>query len=126
MTFHEVKNHANTKQEKESFIKITGKALCLLGMQGGHHSISCIRILESLIYLTTFHHGGSISTCPFDINTSPLQFLHILISISFTDYTTISFNTSIQWKGMNQTLDSDADESEHDNSEKPQLDSKES
>jgi hypothetical protein len=42
------------------------------------------------------------------------------------DYTTIGFDSSIRWDRMNQTSDPDADESEHGDSEEPQLDSEES
>ena len=124
--FCEVKNRSDSKREKESFIEITRKASCLLGMQDGCHSVSSIRVLGSLIYLTIFHRGGSISICPFDINASPLQFLHILIGASFGDYTTIRFDSSIRWDRMNQASDPDADESEHGDSEEPQSDSEES
>ena len=113
VTFCEVKTRASHKREKESFVEVAGKASCLLGAQDGRHSVSCIRILGSSIYLTIFHRSGSISTCPFDINSSPLQFLHILIGISFSDYLNIGFDTSIRWDTLDKHSESDCDDSEH-------------
>ena len=95
--FCEVKNSTDPKRDKESFIEIARKASCLLGVQDGRHTVSCICILGSSIYLTIFHRSGSISLCPFNINASPLQFLQILIRVSFSDYTTIRFDMSIKW-----------------------------
>ncbi|KAG6371473.1 hypothetical protein JVT61DRAFT_9503 [Boletus reticuloceps] len=118
VTFCEVKTpRANPKREKESFAEVASKASCLLGAQDGRHSVSCIRILGSSIYLTIFHRSGSISTCPFDINSSPLQFLHILMGISFSDYSNIGFDVSIRWDTLDKDSESDRDDSEHSNSE---------
>ncbi|KAG9309134.1 hypothetical protein JVU11DRAFT_10841 [Chiua virens] len=97
VTFCEVKSQTDSKRERESFLEIAGKVSCLLGAQDGRHIVSCIRILNSSIYLTTFHRGGSISTCPFDINSSPQEFLRILIGVSFSDYSMIGFDTTIKW-----------------------------
>lgn len=103
VTFCEVKNRADSKRDKESFIELAGKVSCLLGVQDGRHFVLSIRILGSLIYLTTFHRSGSITTCPFNINSSPLQFLQIIISVSFSDYATIGFDMSIKWDMENHT-----------------------
>ncbi|KAN0074462.1 hypothetical protein V8E55_011874, partial [Tylopilus felleus] len=101
VTFCEVKTRADSKQDKESFIEIAAKASCLFGGQDGCHFVSYIHILGTSIHLTIFHRSGSVSICPFDINSSPLQFLHILIGISFLDYVNIRFDTSIKWDSPN-------------------------
>ena len=51
MMFCEVKNHSDSKREKEAFIEITRKALCLLDAQDGHYFVSSIQVLKSLIEL---------------------------------------------------------------------------
>ncbi|KAF8546168.1 hypothetical protein OG21DRAFT_1528007, partial [Imleria badia] len=113
VTFCEVKTRADPKRDKESFVEIAGKVLCLFGAQDGRYFVSCIRILGSSIYLTTFHRSGSVSIHPSDINSSPLQFLHILISISFSDYVNIGFDTSIKWDSLNPDSKSDCSDSEY-------------
>jgi hypothetical protein len=116
-----VNNRANAKTEKELFIELAGKASCLLSTQDGRHFVSCIRILGPSIYLTTFHRSGSISTCSYNINSSPLQFLRILIGVSFSDYLTIGFDMSIKWHIWGQDTESNISVSEH--SDEPQLES---
>jgi hypothetical protein len=116
-----VNNRANAKTEKELFIELAGKASCLLGTQDGRHFVSCIRVLGPSIYLTTFHRSGSISTCSYNINFSPLQFLRILIGVSFSDYLTIGFDMSIKWHIWGQDTESNISVSEH--SDEPQLES---
>ncbi|KAF8545853.1 hypothetical protein OG21DRAFT_1491847 [Imleria badia] len=60
---------------------------------------------------------GSVLIYPFDINSSPLQFLHILIGISFSDYVNIRIDTSIKWDSLNPDSKSDWSDSEHSNPE---------
>src|SRR5437879_1737889 len=90
-TFGEVKNHGRRDNEKLSFIETASKVTCLLHTQDGHHSIPCICILGSHIYLTVFDHGGSISTCGYDIHGNPLHFLCILISITSAPHHILRF-----------------------------------
>ncbi|KAL4063505.1 hypothetical protein V8B97DRAFT_2026409 [Scleroderma yunnanense] len=76
-----VKNHTGKPNEKSSYIEVARKASCLLYTQDGCHFASCIHILNSQIYLTIFDHGGSLSTCGYNINLCSCSFLHILSSM---------------------------------------------
>ncbi|KAF9227896.1 hypothetical protein BS17DRAFT_813772 [Gyrodon lividus] len=59
--------------------------------------VPSIHILGSQILLTVFDRGGSLSTCPFDIHRSPLEFLRILIGISASTLPALGFDASIEW-----------------------------
>ncbi|KAF9230846.1 hypothetical protein BU15DRAFT_83115 [Melanogaster broomeanus] len=96
-TFGEVKNHDGSDTEKASYIEVAGKMGCLLYAQDGRHSAPCIRILGSQIFLTLFDHGGSLSTCGFDIHNSPIDFLCILIGVSMTSLVTLGFDETVKW-----------------------------
>ena len=126
VTFCKVKNRTDPKREKELFLEIAGKASCLLGAQDGRHSVSCIRFLGSSIYLTIFHCSGPISTCPFDINSSLLHFLHILIGVSLLDYSLTGFDTSIKWRRIDQTLNLEMEDSDSEHCDEAQPDSEDS
>lgn len=126
VTFCEVKTRADSKRDKELFVEIAGKASCLFKAQDCCHFVSCIRILRSSIHLTIFHRSRSVSICPFDINSSPLQFLHILISVSFLDYANIGFDTSIKWDSPNPDSKSDYNDLEYSNPESDHHDSEHS
>lgn len=76
-------------------MEIAGKTLCVLSMQDGYHLVPCIHFLGSSICFTVFDRGGSISTHAFDIHHSPKEFLHILLGISFADYSSLGFDMLI-------------------------------
>ena len=96
-TFAEVKNCGGKANEKSSYIETAGKASCLLYAQDGHHAVPCIRILSSRIYFKIFDCGRSLSTCSYDINCFPWEFLHILIGVSCAPNNTLRFDMSILW-----------------------------
>ena len=126
VTFCEVKNRTDPKREKESFLEIAGKASCLLGVQDGRHSVSCIHFLGSSIYLTIFHRSRPILTCPFNINSSLLHFLCILIGVLLLDYSLTGFDTSIKWRRIDQTLNLETEDSDSEHCDKAQPDSEDS
>ncbi|KAI6041979.1 hypothetical protein EDC04DRAFT_2892493 [Pisolithus marmoratus] len=74
-TFTEVKNCGGTDKEKLSFIETAGKASCLLYAQ-----------------------DRSLSTCGYDINVQPCDFVHILIGITTASNEVLGFDTSIAWE----------------------------
>lgn len=96
-TFCEVKNRYDGSKQSQSFMKIAGKTSRLLATQDGRHLVPCIRLFGSRICLTIFDRGGSITTHAFDIHRSPLEFLRMLMGVSLADYSTLGFDTSIQW-----------------------------
>ncbi|KAI6016325.1 hypothetical protein PISMIDRAFT_99204 [Pisolithus microcarpus 441] len=96
-TFAEVKNCGGKANEKSSYIEMAGKVSCLLYAQDGHHAAPCFHILGSSIHLTIFDHGGSLSTCGYDINSKTHDFICILISVTSTPHEILSFNTLITW-----------------------------
>ncbi|KAI6104981.1 hypothetical protein EDD16DRAFT_1714339 [Pisolithus croceorrhizus] len=96
-TFAEVKNHMGRDDERSLYIEMAGKVSCLLYAQDGHHAAPCLCILGSLIYPMVFDHGGSLSTCGYDINHNPCEFLCILIGVTSTPCNILRFNTSINW-----------------------------
>ncbi|KIM68330.1 hypothetical protein SCLCIDRAFT_20694 [Scleroderma citrinum Foug A] len=69
-SFAEVKNHSGKDNEKSSYIETARKASCLL---------------------------RSVSTCGYDINRCPHEFLHILIGITSAPNNILGFNISINW-----------------------------
>jgi len=93
-----VKNCDRKDNEKSSYIETAGKTSCLLYAQDGHHAVPCIRILGSHIYFTLFDHGGSLSTCSYDIHHSPHNFLRIHIGVTSGSLHTLGFNVSINWR----------------------------
>ncbi|KAI5983250.1 hypothetical protein EDD15DRAFT_2179369 [Pisolithus albus] len=97
-TFAEVKNRGGKDKEKSSYIEIAGKASCLLYAQDGRHAAPCFRILGSSIRLTIFDRGGSLSTCGYDINGQPYDFVRILIGVTSASNETLGFDTSIAWE----------------------------
>ena len=99
-SFAEVKNRGGKDNEKSSYIETAGKASCLLYAQDGQHATPCIRILGSEIFLTVFDCGGSVSTCSYDINRCPREFLHILIGITSAPNNILGFDISINWFPM--------------------------
>ncbi|KAI6107692.1 hypothetical protein EV401DRAFT_2077013 [Pisolithus croceorrhizus] len=96
-TFAEVKNHIGKDNKRSSYIEMASKVSCLLYAQDGHHATPCLHILGSQIYLMVFDCGGSLSTCGYDINHNPREFLHILISVMSTPHNILRFDTSINW-----------------------------
>lgn len=73
-----------------------------------------------------FHCSGPISTSPFDINSSALQCLHILIDVLFSNYSTIGFNTSIEWQIFDQSQNLEAEDGDSENSNETQPESEDS
>ena len=96
-SFAEVKNHDRKDNEKSSYIETAGKMSCLLYAQDGRHTVPCICTLGSRIYFTLFNHGGSLSTCSYDIHCSPHNILRILISVTSGSLHTLRFNVLIDW-----------------------------
>lgn len=94
-----MKNQNNRTKQGQSFTEVASKTTCTLAAQDGCYLIPCIHILGSCICLTIFNHGGLITTHPFDINSSPNKFLHILIGVSLTNYSCLGFDISIEWDG---------------------------
>lgn len=90
-------------EKSQSFTEIAGKTACTLAAQDGRYLVPCIRMLGSCICLTIFDRGGSITTHTFDINTSPKEFLRILIGVSLADYSHLGFDTTIEWDGKDGT-----------------------
>jgi len=97
-SFAEVKNCGGKDNEKSSYIETAGKASCLLYAQDGQHATPCIRILRSEIYLTLFDCGRSVSTCGYDINCCPCEFLCILIGVTSAPNNILRFDISINWQ----------------------------
>lgn len=100
-TFAEVKNRRGKDNKKLLYIELAGKASCLLYAQDGCHTAPCLRILGSQIYLTVFDCGRSLSTCGYNINHCPHEFLHILISVTSTPHNILGFDISINWGERN-------------------------
>ncbi|KAI5984419.1 hypothetical protein EDD15DRAFT_2375238 [Pisolithus albus] len=96
--FAEVKNRGGKANEKSSYIETAGKASCLLYAQDGRHVALCFRILGSSIHLTIFDRGGSLSTCGYDINSEPRDFVRILIGVTSAPHEILGFDTSIAWE----------------------------
>ncbi|KAI5985185.1 hypothetical protein EDD15DRAFT_2374468 [Pisolithus albus] len=97
-TFAKVRNCRGKANEKSSYIETAGKASCLLYAQDGCHVALCFHILGSSIHLMIFDHGGSLSTCSYDINSEPCDFMRILISITSAPHEILSFDMSIAWE----------------------------
>lgn len=104
-TFCEVKNRNNKTKKGQSFKDLAGKTSCLTAIQDGRYFVPCIGLLGSCICLTIFDRGGSITTHAFDINSSPKEFLRILIGISLADYSCLGFDMSIEWDGKDGSAD---------------------
>ncbi|KAI5997072.1 hypothetical protein EDD15DRAFT_2364534 [Pisolithus albus] len=96
--FAEVKNRGGKANEKSSYIETAGKASCLLYAQDGRHVALCFRILGSSIHLTIFDRGGSLSTCGYDINSEPRDFVRILIGVTSAPHEILGFDMSIAWE----------------------------
>ncbi|KAI5996699.1 hypothetical protein EDD15DRAFT_2364795 [Pisolithus albus] len=101
VTFAEVKEGL---KEKSSYIEIASKASCLLYAQDGHHATLCFRILGSSIRLTIFNCGGSLSTCSYDINGQPHDFMCTLIGITSASNETLGVKFGPHSKGLSQNL----------------------
>ena len=97
-SFAEVKNCDRKDNEKSSYIETAGKTSCLLYAQDGCHAVPCICILGSYIYFMLFDRGGSLSTCSYDIHSSPHNFLHIFISVTSGSLHILGFDVSINWQ----------------------------
>lgn len=69
--------------ENQSYLEVTGKSLCLLYAQDSHKIAPSIYILGSSIYFLIFDHGGSLTTCSFDIHKHPEKPLCILVDVSY-------------------------------------------
>ena len=91
----EVKKKYNEEHKKDSYVELTGKVAFVLEAQDGCCTVPGIQILGMTIILTFFDRGGSVSTYPLDIHRHPKQFLHILLSITFTDGILLGFDPTI-------------------------------
>lgn len=97
-TFAEVENQDGKDNKKSSYIETAGKVSCLLYAQDGCHAVPCIHILGSHIYFMIFDHGGSLSTCGYDVHHCPHNFLCILISVTSASHHILEFNILIHWQ----------------------------
>ena len=100
----EMKASNQTDNLKELFIKLAGKAAFLHQAQDGRYTAPCIRILGEDIVFTLFNHGGSISTQPINIHSSPEIFLCILLRITFASRITLGFDPTVH-EVKNKTRD---------------------
>ena len=94
-SIEEVKKKYSEEYKKDSYVELARKAAFLLEAQDGCCAVPGIQLLGTAIILTLFDWGGSISTYPLDIHLFPQQFLCILLSITFTEGTMLSFDPTI-------------------------------
>ena len=104
LSIGEMKASNQTDNLKELFIELMGKVVFLHQAQDSRYAVPCIQILGEDIVFTLFNHGGSISTQPINIHSSPEIFLHILLGITFASRITLGFNPTIH-KVKNKTRD---------------------
>ncbi|KAI6109303.1 hypothetical protein EDD16DRAFT_1522535 [Pisolithus croceorrhizus] len=82
-TFAKVKNCGGKANEKSSYTETAAPCFCILG---------------SSIHSMIFDHGGSLSTCSYDINSKLLDFMCILISITSAPHEILGFDASTTWE----------------------------
>ena len=104
LSIGEMKASNQTDNLKESFIELAGKAAFLHQAQDGCYAAPCIRILGEDVVFTLFNRGGSISTQPINIHSSPEIFLCILLGITFASHITLGFDPTIH-EVKNKTRD---------------------